>query len=37
MKDPVEAARLSQKALKVLGDTSGADRLRTELQEMAGS
>jgi len=37
MKDPVEAARLAQKALKVLGDTSGAERLRTELQEMAGS
>ncbi|MFO7625807.1 MAG: hypothetical protein R6V62_00950 [Candidatus Fermentibacteraceae bacterium] len=37
MKDPVEAARLSQKALKVMGDLSGAERLRTELQEMAGS
>lgn len=37
MKDPVEASRLSQKALKVLGDLPGAEKLRTELTEMAGT
>lgn len=37
MKDPAEASRLSRKALKVLGDLPGAERLRAELQEMAGS
>lgn len=37
MKDPGEAARLAQKALKVLGDLPGSEKLRTELQELAGS
>lgn len=36
MKDAEEASRLASKALKVLGDLPGADKLRTELRELAG-
>lgn len=37
LKDRKEAKRLAEKALKVLGDLPGADKLRGELQEMTGA
>ena len=36
MGDAGESSRLATKALKVLGDTPGAEKLRSELTEMAG-
>ncbi len=36
MGDAGEASRLAAKALKVLGDVPGADKLRAELSELAG-
>lgn len=35
MNDPGEASRLAAKAVKVLGDTPGADKLREELADLA--